>query len=628
MPGYFSLSRQASSNGPAYQADAPHAPSRISQVAGSSPLHSHRNGQSSPAIDDALDQFFDLAVRIVQALPDSGAIQSSYEDKLLLYGLYKQATEGDVRSSRPGFLDVLGRAKWDAWKRQHGVEMDEAKEQYVVQVKRVSACRHRIFVSSGPGADRARACAQMLSEHRDQPLIEEQYQQLANYATRRKAGRNGLSRRDSAASSSSSRSFVSSRQSPLEDEDQLENIAPTAGHTGAANDEAVLLPPLGDLAIDSGSTRAQPALPSAHLPAEGHLKRRSRRPVAGSAIAENAHASDSDSSISLGGDAQSHHASRAGSMVGLRAGERRRRRGEAVKRRRGLEGAAGMTSVHSAAEGPAPRLGQPNHLPLGYRPASTPHLPSVNPQLRAGAPASQQQFYHPGVAPSPVPSLGQFSAPYASPFLTAARLRAGLHASPNPSSIGQGSTMMPMAPQVYPPAPPAPNPSSYSPGAYDVNLPLALEQIQTSLTALHERIIALEHSQALMLAQPADPWTTLLRWFAAIGTGSHRGGGGGQDGGSMDAYAPPGLVQDDHHHSSHKRHRLPLRIILRLLGTLRRTMVDVTFVLVVMSLGVAIWAGVKGRGRGGRRALMQFWASTLRRGRLMYRNAFDRLIEP
>ena len=48
----------------------------------------------------------------MQSLPKSGPIQTSYEEKLALYSLYKQATEGDVKSKRPGVLDMLGRAKW------------------------------------------------------------------------------------------------------------------------------------------------------------------------------------------------------------------------------------------------------------------------------------------------------------------------------------------------------------------------------------------------------------------------------------------------------------------------------------------------------------------------------------
>jgi acyl-CoA-binding protein len=53
-------------------------------------------------------------------------------DQLLsLYGLFKQATQGDVTGSRPGMLDPKGRAKYDAWTGRKGLPRDDAKRQYV-----------------------------------------------------------------------------------------------------------------------------------------------------------------------------------------------------------------------------------------------------------------------------------------------------------------------------------------------------------------------------------------------------------------------------------------------------------------------------------------------------------------
>ncbi|KAH8090706.1 acyl CoA binding protein-domain-containing protein [Filobasidium floriforme] len=70
-------------------------------------------------------QFF-RAVDIVQSLPKNGPIQSSYDDKLAIYSLFKQATEGDRPGGRPGLFDVLGRAKWDAWNKQRGSSKQDA----------------------------------------------------------------------------------------------------------------------------------------------------------------------------------------------------------------------------------------------------------------------------------------------------------------------------------------------------------------------------------------------------------------------------------------------------------------------------------------------------------------------
>ena len=39
---------------------------------------------------------------------------------LKIYALYKQASSGDVDGKRPGFTDMVGRAKWDAWNEAQG----------------------------------------------------------------------------------------------------------------------------------------------------------------------------------------------------------------------------------------------------------------------------------------------------------------------------------------------------------------------------------------------------------------------------------------------------------------------------------------------------------------------------
>jgi acyl-CoA-binding protein len=50
---------------------------------------------------------------------------------LKIYALFKQASKGDADGERPGFTDMVGRAKWDAWNALKGTSSDEAKQQYV-----------------------------------------------------------------------------------------------------------------------------------------------------------------------------------------------------------------------------------------------------------------------------------------------------------------------------------------------------------------------------------------------------------------------------------------------------------------------------------------------------------------
>jgi len=58
----------------------------------------------------------------------------SNAELLDLYGLYKQATEGDATGSRPGMLDMKGRAKFDAWTSRKGTAPAEARTRYVALV--------------------------------------------------------------------------------------------------------------------------------------------------------------------------------------------------------------------------------------------------------------------------------------------------------------------------------------------------------------------------------------------------------------------------------------------------------------------------------------------------------------
>ena len=58
---------------------------------------------------------------------------------LELYALYKQADAGDVAGDRPSVLDVVGRAKYDAWAKRKGVSRDEAMQTYVELVRKLKA---------------------------------------------------------------------------------------------------------------------------------------------------------------------------------------------------------------------------------------------------------------------------------------------------------------------------------------------------------------------------------------------------------------------------------------------------------------------------------------------------------
>jgi diazepam-binding inhibitor (GABA receptor modulating acyl-CoA-binding protein) len=58
---------------------------------------------------------------------------------LELYALYKQGTQGDVSGGRPGMFDMVGRAKYDAWKGLAGTATEDAQRRYVSLVHKLQA---------------------------------------------------------------------------------------------------------------------------------------------------------------------------------------------------------------------------------------------------------------------------------------------------------------------------------------------------------------------------------------------------------------------------------------------------------------------------------------------------------
>jgi len=69
---------------------------------------------------------FDKAVADSKNLPE----KPGNATLLKLYALYKQAG-GDVDGKRPGFTDMVGRAKYDAWAAVKGKSANEAMQEYV-----------------------------------------------------------------------------------------------------------------------------------------------------------------------------------------------------------------------------------------------------------------------------------------------------------------------------------------------------------------------------------------------------------------------------------------------------------------------------------------------------------------
>jgi acyl-CoA-binding protein len=77
----------------------------------------------------ANDPFLDAQERVKKL-----SKRPANSELLDLYGLFKQATEGDAKGSRPGMLDPKGRAKFDAWTSRKGMAGADARTRYVALV--------------------------------------------------------------------------------------------------------------------------------------------------------------------------------------------------------------------------------------------------------------------------------------------------------------------------------------------------------------------------------------------------------------------------------------------------------------------------------------------------------------
>jgi diazepam-binding inhibitor (GABA receptor modulating acyl-CoA-binding protein) len=82
----------------------------------------------------ALQDDFDAAVANSKKLSE----RPDNQTLLKIYGLYKQATTGDITEKKPGFGDMVGRAKWDAWNAVKGTSQDDARQQYVDLIRSLS----------------------------------------------------------------------------------------------------------------------------------------------------------------------------------------------------------------------------------------------------------------------------------------------------------------------------------------------------------------------------------------------------------------------------------------------------------------------------------------------------------
>ena len=75
----------------------------------------------------------DLKAAFDKALADSKNLSERPDNATLLkiYALYKQGSTGDNTEKKPGFSEMVARAKWEAWNNLKGTSQDDAMQQYI-----------------------------------------------------------------------------------------------------------------------------------------------------------------------------------------------------------------------------------------------------------------------------------------------------------------------------------------------------------------------------------------------------------------------------------------------------------------------------------------------------------------
>ena len=80
-----------------------------------------------------VQDLFERAASAAKSLPE----RPDDATMLTLYALYKQGSVGDVQGDKPGFFDFVATAKYEAWLKLAGTEVEDARSRYVELVRKL-----------------------------------------------------------------------------------------------------------------------------------------------------------------------------------------------------------------------------------------------------------------------------------------------------------------------------------------------------------------------------------------------------------------------------------------------------------------------------------------------------------
>jgi diazepam-binding inhibitor (GABA receptor modulating acyl-CoA-binding protein) len=84
-------------------------------------------------MDNELQESFQTSAKLIK----TKITPTSNEDLLILYGLYKQTTQGDCNIPQPWSVQIEARQKWNAWFKYCGMKRNEAMQQYIDKVNEI-----------------------------------------------------------------------------------------------------------------------------------------------------------------------------------------------------------------------------------------------------------------------------------------------------------------------------------------------------------------------------------------------------------------------------------------------------------------------------------------------------------
>lgn len=75
----------------------------------------------------SLQTTFENVAKLVKTVK----IRPTDEELLTLYGLYKQATEGNNKTTKPWVFELEKTSKWNAWSKNENMSKEDAQKKYI-----------------------------------------------------------------------------------------------------------------------------------------------------------------------------------------------------------------------------------------------------------------------------------------------------------------------------------------------------------------------------------------------------------------------------------------------------------------------------------------------------------------